>query len=314
MLLGTGMHPFMDPQRETRLWPHGYADIYKAFDRLFNCSRHGWANLQSVHVNLPFANDEEFGRLHAAIRLVLPLIPAIAGSSPLAEGRLSGFYDTRMEAYRSNSDTIASIAGDIIPEPVFSEEEYQEKILKPIFRDLAPFDHEGILQEEWINGRGAIARFERNTIEIRSIDTQEAPQADLAVAAAVIGAVKLLAEEKISPPTAQKAWQVEPLKRIPLETIKSGEETVIADAGYLRTLGASGTACSAGGLWKHLIQQIEKHEPALIEPHREELEKILTRGTLSTRIINALGNDISRKKIDEVYRKLSDCLKHGVLL
>jgi len=64
-LMPTAMHPWMDPDRELRLWPHDNSPIYAAFDRIFNCSGHGWANLQSVHLNLPFADDDEFGRLHA---------------------------------------------------------------------------------------------------------------------------------------------------------------------------------------------------------------------------------------------------------
>ena len=50
--------------------------MYEAYDRIFDCRGHGWANLQAVHLNLPFSGDEEFGRLHAAIRLVLPIMPA----------------------------------------------------------------------------------------------------------------------------------------------------------------------------------------------------------------------------------------------
>ena len=75
-LLPTAMHPWMDPDRDLRLWPHEASAVYEAFNRIFSCRGHGWANLQSAHINLPFANDEEFGRLHAAIRAVLPIIPA----------------------------------------------------------------------------------------------------------------------------------------------------------------------------------------------------------------------------------------------
>ena len=81
-LLPTGMHPWMDPSAETSLWPGEGAAIYATFDRLFDCRRHGWANLQSMHVNLPFDGDDEFARLHAAVRVLLPLIPALAASSP----------------------------------------------------------------------------------------------------------------------------------------------------------------------------------------------------------------------------------------
>ena len=77
--------------------------IYQTYDRIFGCKAHGWANLQSMHLNLPFADDAEFARLHAAIRLVLPIIPALAASSPIADGRPTGFMDIRMEAYRTHS-------------------------------------------------------------------------------------------------------------------------------------------------------------------------------------------------------------------
>ena len=102
MLLPTGMHPLMDPVRDTRLWPHDYQEVYQAYDRIFNCQGHGWANLQSTHLNLPFSGDEEFGRLHAAVRLLLPLLPALSASTPLADGQVTGFADTRLEVYRHN--------------------------------------------------------------------------------------------------------------------------------------------------------------------------------------------------------------------
>ena len=82
ILLPTAMHPWMDPHTETLLWPHGNRDIYHTYNRIFNCQGHGWSNLQSVHVNLAFKGDEEFGRLHGAIRLLLPLLPALAITSP----------------------------------------------------------------------------------------------------------------------------------------------------------------------------------------------------------------------------------------
>jgi len=71
-LMPTAMHPFMNPRAETRLWPHLSAKIYRAYDRIFGCRCHGWANLQSLQLNLPFAGDQEFARLHAAVRLLLP--------------------------------------------------------------------------------------------------------------------------------------------------------------------------------------------------------------------------------------------------
>lgn len=76
----------MDPATESRFWPHGDAIVYRTYDRIFGCRSHGWANIQCMHLNLPFAGDEEFARLHAAARLLLPILPALAANSPAAAG------------------------------------------------------------------------------------------------------------------------------------------------------------------------------------------------------------------------------------
>ena len=60
-LMPGAAHPWMNPDTETRLWPHDDDTIYRAYDRIFDCRGHGWSNLQSMHVNLPFADDDEFG-------------------------------------------------------------------------------------------------------------------------------------------------------------------------------------------------------------------------------------------------------------
>ena len=85
-LMPTAMHPWMDPTRETALWPHDDQGIYSTYHRLFNCKRHSWSNVQSMHVNLPFADDQQFEKLLAAVRVLLPILPAIAASSPVADG------------------------------------------------------------------------------------------------------------------------------------------------------------------------------------------------------------------------------------
>src|SRR4029078_10043132 len=129
------------------------------FDRIFDCSRHGWANLQSMHVNLPFASDEEFARLHAAIRAVLPLVPALAASSPIADGVPQAALDYRLEVYRGNAMRVPSIVGYVIPPRVDTRAEYETRVLAPMYHDIARLDPGGVLQREWLNARGAIARF-----------------------------------------------------------------------------------------------------------------------------------------------------------
>jgi glutamate---cysteine ligase / carboxylate-amine ligase len=166
-LMPGAIHPWMDPFFEVKLWPHEQNRIYEAYNRIFDCRGHGWANVQSTHLNLPFNGDEQFGKLHAATRLVLPLIPAVAASSPIADAERKPFLDYRMEMYRTNSLRIPSITGKMIPERVFTKAGYDLEIFQRIYRDIAPFDPKGILQEEWLNSRGAMSRWDRQTIEIR---------------------------------------------------------------------------------------------------------------------------------------------------
>jgi carboxylate-amine ligase len=66
MLLPTAAHPFMNPFTDTKLWPHDNNEVYALYDKLFDSKGHGWSNLQSTHLNLPFHGDEEFAKLHAA--------------------------------------------------------------------------------------------------------------------------------------------------------------------------------------------------------------------------------------------------------
>src|SRR5690606_24648100 len=76
-ILSTGIHPDFRPLQETVLWPHGNHEIYQRFHQMFDCRGHGWSNLQSAHLNVSFGNEDEFVRLHAVIRLLLPLMPAL---------------------------------------------------------------------------------------------------------------------------------------------------------------------------------------------------------------------------------------------
>jgi gamma-glutamyl:cysteine ligase YbdK (ATP-grasp superfamily) len=306
-LMPGAMHPWMDPLREMRLWPHDYGTVYRALDRVFSCTGHGWANLQSVHVNLPFGDDAEFGRLHAAIRLILPLIPALAAASPVADGRPTGNLDQRMEVYRTNARRVPSVCGLVVPEAIYTRDEYENHLLAGIYRDIAPLDPEGILQHEWLNARGCIARFDRGSIEIRVIDVQECPAADLAVVALIVAAVRGLAEERWCSAAQQRAVAVEPLHAILLQTIRGAEGAALEDLDYLRLLGWRGGPCPAGAVWSHLARAVLGPEP----DWPPALRIILERGTLATRLLRALGPQAPRPRLKRVYQALCDCLQAG---
>jgi carboxylate-amine ligase len=310
-LLGSGAHPFMNPYKEMCLWPHEYNQIYEAYNKIFDCRGHGWANLQSTHLNLPFANDDEFAKLHAAIRVLLPIIPALSASSPILDNEVSGFADTRLEVYRNNQKQIPAIAGKVIPEQVFSQKEYEQKIFKRIYADIAPYDEDEILREQFLNSRGAIARFDRGAIEIRIIDIQECPQADIAVLSAVIETLKALVSEKWTSVEAQKKWHEEDLSKIFLNVVKNGQQAEITDANYLKLFGYDNAEkCTASELWQHLFETVLSNS-ITNEPTKNALTFILQNDTLSARIIKALGSDSSPENIKAVYEKLAVCLKDG---
>ena len=48
-------------------------------------------------------------------------------------------------------------------------------------KPLNHYDTKKILDHHFLNSRGAIARFDRNAIEIRLVDIQECPKADIAI-------------------------------------------------------------------------------------------------------------------------------------
>jgi gamma-glutamyl:cysteine ligase YbdK (ATP-grasp superfamily) len=311
-LMPTGMHPWMDPHREMVLWPHDNSAIYEAFNRIFDCRGHGWANLQSVHLNLPFADDAEFARLHAAVRVLLPILPALAASSPIIDGRPSGWLDTRLNVYRENSRRIPRVSGLVVPEPVFTAAAYASEILEPLYADIAPQDPGGVLQHEWLNARGAIARFERNTIEVRVLDVQECPQADVAICALVADVLESLANGRWGNPADLQAWPVQPLADLFLEVVRDAEQTIVTDGDYLQTLGVPGRqSLDAGSVWRHLADAVgpsaRSADPAL----RPALEVILNQGPLSRRILKCVSAAPSRDRLLLVFRQLCECLAAG---
>ena len=312
-LLPGAMHPWMAPASETRLWPHENAALYRHFDRIFDCARHGWANVQSMHINLPFADDAQFERLHAAIRLVLPIIPALAASSPVAGGVDTGCADYRLAVYRDNAALLPSITAGVIPQTVKTRAEYESAILTPMYHAIAPFDPEGILQHEWLNARGAIARFDRHAIEIRVTDTQECPQADIAVAGAIVAVVRALYDQVDASLEQQHDIACSDLVSLFERCLAGGEAAILdgaAAARYLPLLGYPGTICSAAELWRFLVQRLPP-EPGMDAPTQDALAHILEHGSLAARLRRTLGAGFSRARLEEAYRELADCLRSG---
>jgi hypothetical protein len=179
-----------------------------------------------------------------------------------------------------------------------------------MYRDVAPLDADGVLRHEWLNARGAIPRFERNALEIRVIDVQECPQADLAIAAAATAVVRALYDDKWSSLAMQQAIGTDRLAKILAACIRDADQAVIDDAGYLRLLGLSDSHYRAGELWRHLITRTGLNRSTF---WFGTLRVMLEQGPLARRILRALGNDHSGTRLQQVYRELCDCLETGRL-
>lgn len=308
MLMPTAAHPFMDPMADTRIWPHENNEVYDIYNKIFDCRGHGWSNLQSTHLNLPFFDDEEFAKLHAAVRLVLPLLPALCASSPVFDGKLTGMLDTRLKYYKANQAKIPSITGKIIPEAVFSKRNYLNTIYEKIKSDIAPYDPEQVLNPIWVNSRGAIPRFDRGSVEIRVMDIQECPSADMAIVTLVIETIKALVTERFGDVEGQMKWRTDFLAQLLDLTSVHAQDAVIDHPEFLNVFGFPGNRASGAELWSHITERLIRSGSVAVATCRREIDVVLKEGTLSQRIVKALGNDHSPENITAVYRRLCDCL------
>jgi glutamate--cysteine ligase len=263
-----------------------------------------------VHLNLPFADDDEFARLHAAIRLALPILPALAASSPWADGRRRAELDHRLALYREHQRQIPSSMGRCIPETSVSPAQYRARVFSPMYRELATYDallgaDAGVLAQEWLDARAAVPRFSRSAIEIRVLDVQECPRADLAIAAATSTLVRKLYEA-----APLRTFETGALVAIFEACIVAADSARIVDADYLGALGYPASSCRAGDLWRHLVDNFAR-DGLVAGEMLAPLRVILDHGTLARRINRAVGDD--RGRLTDVYRELCRCLHENTL-
>lgn len=313
-LMPTGMHPWMDPKRETRLWPHANAEIYRAYDRIFGCSCHGYANLQSMHLNLPFASDAEFARLHDAVRMLLPILPALAASSPFVEGSRAKALDYRLEVYRTNAERVPQVTGAVVPERCGSARAYERDVLGPMYDAIARYDGKGLLRHEWLNARGAIPRFDRGAIEIRVLDTQECPRMDVGLAALVMDLAQALSERRLASPPDGSALPTQLLVDVLAACVRDAESAQIDHPEYLRAFGVRRSRCPAGAIWECIAERLESLHTPRAALWNAPLAHILARGTLARRLVEIAGRHPSRARLQKTYGALCDALATGVPL
>jgi carboxylate-amine ligase len=236
------------------------------------------------------------------------LLPALCASSPILDGKVTGSLDTRLKFYKTNQSRIPSITGKVIPEAVFSKRNYLNTIYEKIKSDIAPFDPHNELNPIWVNSRGAIPRFDRGSIEIRIMDIQECPAADMAIVCLVIETIKAFVSGKFIGIEDQMKWKTETLAQLLEKTTERAQEVIIDNEEYLNVFGFPGKSAKAPELWQHIIEKMVKGGNGALEHWKREIDVILKEGTLAERIMKSLGKDHSRENLMRTYKQLSGCL------
>ena len=189
-LLGTGMHPLLQ-LKDTGIWPHYHKKIYQEYGKIFNLNQHGWLNIQSFHLNLPYLTESDGIEIHNQLANLSAYLPAIAASSPIYEGKTGTDIDNRLQFYRINQKEIPAITGEVIPEYATSLSKYKQVVIERYSQDLAKAGaSKTLLHREWVNSRGVIFRFDRRAIEVRVMDEQECIKSDVALSCFVRAALR----------------------------------------------------------------------------------------------------------------------------
>ena len=198
--LGTGMHPLLK-LNETCVWPHRHRKIYEEYGKIFNMNQHGWLNIQSFHLNLPYRNEKEGILLHNLLAYLSAYLPSISASSPICEGTVGSSVDNRLRFYSVNQQEIPSIVGDVVPEYVASFSQYKREVIGKYSQDLIRAGAgKTLLFKEWVNSRGVIFRFDRTALEVRVLDEQECIKSDVALSCFIRAALRgLIANQEELP-------------------------------------------------------------------------------------------------------------------
>ena len=189
-LLGTGMHPLLK-LKDTGIWQHHHKHIYKEYGKIFNLNQHGWLNIQSFHLNLPYQKEPDAIQIHNQLTNLCAYLPAIAASSPIYEAKNGPNLDNRLQFYKVNQKEVSSITGKVVPQYTYSLGQYKHDVIGRYSRDLeAAGANDMLLDREWVNSRGIIFRFDRCALEVRVMDEQECVKSDVALSCFVRAAIR----------------------------------------------------------------------------------------------------------------------------
>jgi len=302
-LLGTGIHPLATLDR-IEIWDHYNNRIYQAFGKLFDMKQHGWLNIQSFHLNLPYTNEKDCFAQYNAIANFLPYLPALAASSPVYEGKFAEYVDQRMFFYPLNQKEVPAISGKIIPEYAENFAEWRRNTIDAYSEELRRLGGPEFLMAEWLNSRGLIIRQDRRALEIRVMDEQECIKSDVALASFVRALIRKMLQDGN-----------EGYTRAPFETlvedynnvIKYGLEAKVKAPQFYQD--GSNEIRSAREVLKKLVEMANEYATIEEKKYLDIIRKRIEKGNLSN-VIRKKIEEMSKSKdfreaIIEVYEKLS---------
>jgi gamma-glutamyl:cysteine ligase YbdK (ATP-grasp superfamily) len=295
-LLGTGMHPLLKLQ-DTAIWPHYHKKIYQQYGKIFNLNQHGWLNIQSFHLNLPYQKEADAIQIHNQLANLCAYLPAIAASSPIFEGKEGPDVDNRLQFYKVNQKEVSSITSDVIPEYAMSLSQYKQDVIGSYSKDLEKAGADKtLLNREWVNSRGVIFRFDRCALEVRVMDEQECVKSDVALACFVRAALRGLIASNAA--------------LLPHELLVKDFNAVIVDGLSATVSGPNGK--TARQLCQYYFKLAQEHANEDEKKYLWLIKKRIDEGCLSERIRanvqrRAEKTDFHEAIID-VYSTLIKCL------
>ncbi|HEU0052326.1 MAG TPA: glutamate-cysteine ligase family protein, partial [Longimicrobium sp.] len=312
-LMPTGMHPWFDP-RKGRLWTRSGLRIYTTYARLFNVRTHGWMNVHSSHLNLPFGDERETMAMHTAAALLIPYLPALAASSPMFDGELQPSADGRLAWILEHQARIPESCGMIVPEYVDSFRAYRKDILQPMYAalDRLPHPDTKVIRHEFFNTRGAILRFARRAMEVRVLDTQECVKLDVAIAVFVRAALRHLTARVMAGRVPLPAHDV--LVEDFRESIRDGSAAVVAAPHFAVDRDETGRT-DVRAVLRHVLEGARREVSGDEAGYLDLVARMIETGTLSERLRCALlpfehaSDEDFTEAARKIYIELMDCLE-----
>jgi len=298
-LLGTGMHPLLK-LKETAIWPHYHRKIYQEYGKIFSLDQHGWLNVQSFHLNLPYNKQTDGIQTHNLLANLCAYLPALTASSPIYEGKKGSDVDNRLQFYKINQKEIPSITGEIIPEYATSFNQYQRDIIARYSEDLAKAGaKKTLLLRDWVNSRGIIFRFDRSSIEIRLMDEQECIKSDVALSCFIRAVIRGL--------LASKA------ELLPHDSLVKDFNAVVREGLNAKVSNPNGR--TAKQICQHYFNLATEYADDDEKQYLWLIKKRLENGNLSNaicdRVLRRAQKTDFREAIINIYSKLIKCLSNN---